>query len=829
MSIINRATAESIIAPFTQVGAALHWIHPRSKRPIGDGWSTAPVASLDDLMQTYKPGNNIGVRLGKPSQLLDGQFLYLLDIDIRDPEVANEAWAMVDQLFSGLDIRSFPTVISGSGGASRHVYFTSSKVFYSRKLAVSDSKFRSAEGKWRYLFEIELLATNKQAVLPGSIHPDTGKPYVWEREFDFDLLAMGVGPSIAADRLEKIVTAESETFDYEKKAPLTFREGQLEAELNEIPDERINDYHDWVAIGCAIHHQTGGSDAGYKLWVQVSKRSEKFSLNEMPAKWRSFGRNRRAAITMATIRQWVLDERKQRTIDQFDDVDNFDDAPAASTETDSFDDLLDDLLGTPSAAVDDLDSLIDSAVASTNTATDWKSLLHVTEQGVIKNTMPNIALIVMNDPRLAGVAQLNEFTHETVQRTMPRSKSSHRKNAAKPTLQLEGRIWEVKDPVNGELWSDDRDFAVRRAIEAPRTQGGYEIRVADRDLKAAIVIAANNAPFHPVREYLESLKWDGQPRVERLFIDYLGTVDNVYYRDTARLTLIAAVTRIFEPGHKFDQAIILEGLQGRKKSTFIETLARSWFAELDADWSDEKLIIEQLSGAWIVETPELQSLTKSEVGAIKAFISRKKDRARLAYARRRGDFPRQSVIFGSTNTRRFLRDPTGARRFWCLECRAPDIDINRLENNIDNIWGEAVWLYRQMRSEQPLGTLPLYLQDSEAIEYATSIQEIKRVETVDDLMQARIEEWLEKPISDTGFDDINVVREPEFRTETCLAEIFAQCLLEPNKQYDKTMQQLVSNAMGQITTWEKTSRRKVFPGVHGRQTIYRKILDPASV
>lgn len=829
MSTLNRDTAESIIAPFCQAGMAIHWLHSKSKRPIGDGWSTAPVASLDDLVQTYQPGNNVGVRLGMPSQLVDGSFLHLIDIDVRDPDHVDEAWSKVRELFEGINLSTFPTVISGSGGASRHIYLTTSKPFYSRKLAVSEGKYRDANGKWRYLWEIEWLGTGKQAVIPPSVHPDTAREYVWEREFEFDLLAMGVGPSIAADRLEKIATAESEVYEFETREPLTFKPGQMEQELNEIPDERISDYTDWISLGAAIHHQTGGSQAGYKLWVQHSKRSSKFNEREMPTKWRSFGRNRRAPITMATVRSWILEARHQRIMDQFKDVDGFDQGDDDATTTH---DAIDDLLGapsTPSSLADDLDSLIDGAVSNNNAELNWKSLLDVSKEGVIKNTMPNITLIVMNDPRLAGVPQLNEFTNETVLRKAPGSKSPHRKNATKPTLQLEGRIWKVNDPINGEIWSDDRDFAVRRAIEAPRTQGGYEIRVADRDLRAAVTLAANNHPFHPVREYLNSIKWDGVPRVKTFFIDYLGTVDNVYYRDISRLTLIAAVTRIFEPGHKFDQCILLEGLQGKKKSSFIEILARYWYAELNADWSDEKQIIEQLSGAWIVETPELQGLSKSDVGAIKAFISRKKDRARLAYARRRGDFPRQSVVFGSTNDRRFLRDPTGARRFWCVECNAPDIDTELLEKNIDLIWAEAVWLYRQMRSKQPRGTLPLYLQNEEATKYAASLQEIKRIETVDDLMQARIEEWLEKPISDIGFDDVDAVGEPQYRTETCLAEIFSQCLGDSNKQYDRSMQQIVSNAMGQIRTWEKTSRRKVFAGVHGRQQIYRKILPPASV
>lgn len=821
MSTLNRDTAEALFAPFRNAGFALHHLHPRSKRPIGNEWSTAPVASLDDLIQTYQPGNNLGVRLGTPSRLTDGSYLHLIDVDVRDPEHADEAWARLYELFDGIDLKSFPTVISGSGGASRHIYFVTSRPFYSRKLIVSEGKFRGEDGKWHYTFECELFGTNKHAVVPPSIHPDTGNPYTWEREFDFDLLAMGVGPSIAADRLEKIATAESQVYEFETREPLTFKPGQLEQELSEIPDERIDEYNSWVTLGAALHHQSGGSQEGYKLWVQHSKRSAKFNEREMPAKWRSFGRNRRVPVTLATVRQWILDARHENMLAQFDDVDDFDDSPPALAADSAETDPLDDLLGTPAAPVDDIDSLIDGAVSNTSSELDWKSLLDVTEKGVIKNTMPNITLIVMNDPRLAGVPQLNEFTQETVLRKAPNSKAPHRKNAAKPTLQLEGRIWQVNDPINGELWSDDRDFAVRRAIEAPRTQGGYEIRVADRDLKAAIVIAANNSPFHPVREYLESVNWDGVPRAETLFIDYLASEDNPYHRDTARLMLVAAVCRIYEPGHKFDSAIIFESLQGKKKSTMIEILARSWYATLDGDFANEKFMIEQLQGAWLVEMAELTGMSKSDVNAVKAFISRKKDRARLAYARRAGEFPRQCVLLGSTNQRKYLRDQTGGRRFWPIECRRSNIDTDLLETNIDQIWAEAVQIYRQMRIDQPSGTLPLYLQ-GEAGKYALMMQETRRIETTEDMMQGRIEAWLEKPISEGGFEDLDEVGEPKYRTETCLAEIFVECLGWPRDKYGRSEQQTVHNAMEQITSWYKTSEKKNFGPLIGRQAVYRK-------
>src|SRR5690606_37961468 len=119
------------------------------------------------------------------------------------------------------------------------------------------------------------------------------------------------------------------------------------------------------------------------------------------------------------------------------------------------------------------------------------------------------------------------------------------------------------------------------------------------------------------------------------------------------------------------------------------------------------------------------------------------DRARLAYARRAGEFPRQCIFIGSTNDREYLKDNTGGRRFLPMECRVQEIDTERLERNIDQVWAEAVAIYHQMRSDQPLGTLPLYLRDAEAKATAAQLQESRRVETAEDGIAGRISGWLD--------------------------------------------------------------------------------------
>jgi hypothetical protein len=160
---------------------SLHWLHARTKRPVGERWQDAPFRSYGDLMASYQPGYNVGVRLGAPSKVTGG-YLHAIDMDIRVAEYAETAWIALAGLLP-IDPRTLPCVASGSGGASRHLYFITDQPFRSKRLWTSEGKHRTADGSWHYDAEIELFGTGKQVVLPPSIHP-TGKPYRWEREFD---------------------------------------------------------------------------------------------------------------------------------------------------------------------------------------------------------------------------------------------------------------------------------------------------------------------------------------------------------------------------------------------------------------------------------------------------------------------------------------------------------------------------------------------------------------------------------------------------------------------------------------------------------------------
>ena len=392
----------------------------------------------------------------------------------------------------------------------------------------------------------------------------------------------------------------------------------------------------------------------------------------------------------------------------------------------------------------------------------------------------------------------------------------------KGTKQLDGPVWVLHDPVNGDLWTEEKDHAVRDLIETPTRQGGYGIRISDRDLKAAVDIVARENSFHPVREYLERQVWDGKPRIETLFVRYLGAKDTPYSRSVARMMMVAGVARVMKPGHKFDFAVILEGLQGKRKSTFIRILAKNWFAELDGDFHDSKQMVEIMQGQWILEIPELQGFARSDVRAIKAFISRQSDKVRLAYARRAQIYHRQCILVGSTNDRKYLRDDTGGRRFWPVPCRVKEIDTDRLEAEIDQFWAEAVVAYRAMRERHgEHRDLPLFLTDEAAQTEATLIQEDRRVETAEDALAGRIEAWLDTPEHDgNGFEDED---DPvgELRLETCLVQIWVECLGRDIAAYNQITAQHLGRALDQIETWHSTGVRKRM-GRYGLQRVFAR-------
>lgn len=341
----------SLIERLAKAGFALHWLHPKSKRPIGNDWAAKPVATLADLKRTYRENNNVGVRLGKWS-VVSGLYLHIIDMDIRKAELADMARTALADLLPELDLDTCPSVISGSGGESRHFYLLTDRPFPPRKFAHSDgfenvwdeSRQRDVK-KWDW--ELHLLGTGSQAAIPPSIHPDTGKPYRWLNAFDFDIVDLGLGPFVPSDAIAEMVDAPDETteVDPERLKPIGLTLDEIETYLNELPqDEWCDDRDGWYRAGMAVHHETGGSEEGFAIWNEWSKQSEKYDLANAKERWRSFKNRAQLPFRMASLVAVVKDIRLEREFSDLgeDDLGGDEDFLDLGDDEDLFDDLLGD-------------------------------------------------------------------------------------------------------------------------------------------------------------------------------------------------------------------------------------------------------------------------------------------------------------------------------------------------------------------------------------------------------------------------------------------------------------------------------------------------------
>ncbi|MCB5176886.1 DUF3987 domain-containing protein [Microvirga lenta] len=292
------------IKHLVRMGASVILLRPRSKQPIGKDWSKKPRASLEELKASYRPGYNVGIRLGEKS-VIDGRFLHVIDVDIRNPDLADEAFARLEALFKGYKVWSWPCVLSGSGGESRHFYFMTDKAFRGKKLARSENK---VPGTNKQEWEIELFGTGKQVALPPSIHPNGGT-YRWEVEID----PTAELPCVEVEFL-KDLTGQGDEEDEDaaggEMEPLDVTYEEVEEWLGDLDPDWCDDRPKWIRVGMAISYNFGKCDRAYQLWRRFSMQMpDRWDEEDGRRNWKSFNHKTQRPVTLRTI---IAESKKSR-------------------------------------------------------------------------------------------------------------------------------------------------------------------------------------------------------------------------------------------------------------------------------------------------------------------------------------------------------------------------------------------------------------------------------------------------------------------------------------------------------------------------------------
>lgn len=294
----------------------------------------------------------------------------------------------------------------------------------------------------------------------------------------------------------------------------------------------------------------------------------------------------------------------------------------------------------------------------------WRYRLLRTQKGELAACVMNVHDILLHSPQWEGVLAFDEFAQRTVK--------------LREAPYFGGKVgeWESTDDTQTAMW------LTRNWRFAPATA-----MVAE-----AIETLARANTIHPVRDWLRALpKWDGTVRADSWLSEYLGVKDSPYVRLVGRFFLIGMIARVMQPGVKFDYCLVLEGAQGRGKSTAVRILGGDWHGDTDLDLHN-KDSMSALRGKWAYEFAEMGSVTRAESTKQKSFLSRQFDEFRPVYGRREIRLPRQVVFIGTTNEWEWNKDPTGGRRFWPVDC-AGDLDLDGLRSSREQLFAEALMLF----------------------------------------------------------------------------------------------------------------------------------------
>lgn len=427
---------------------------------------------------------------------------------------------------------------------------------------------------------------------------------------------------------------------------------------------------------------------------------------------------------------------------------------------------------------------------------DWQTALEYDRKGNLVDSLDNLVLILRNDEELHNIAF----------------------NLHRDGIDANGGLpWDqLKDGWN------DSDYAALKVYLSNR----YGLYSPTKTKDAILAVAAERS-YHPIKEYLEALPdWDGVPRIDTLYIDYLGADDTTYSRAVSRKSMVAAVARIYEPGVKFDSVPILNGPQGIGKSTLFYKLAGKWFSDsLSLTDMKDKSGPEKLQGYWILELGELAGMRKTDVETVKSFISRVDDKYRASYGVAVESHPRQCIIVGSTNAESgFLRDITGNRRFWPIKVSGNSVKKPWMltKNDVEQLWAEALVIYRKGEK--------LYLEGAEAMQAITEQAAAMETDEREGLVRTYLETLLpENWDAMSLYDRRNFLNGSDFsargkgtvqRQTVCNMEIWCECFGKDGSIMQTRDSYAIASIMKKIEGWERNGKKTV--PIYGQQRLYTR-------
>ncbi len=707
----------------------------RGKKPRHNGWQTAALTLAQvEAGLLHRPESNIGCVTG----LMSG--LVCVDIDPR-----NEGDAWLAQHGARLAEAGAQVELTGSGGT--HLWF-----------AHPGGWIRSRTGKHGIAPGVELLADGgHQAVIAPSIH-HTGARYLWQGSMPFeDVRDFGAAlpawiatpgqPGVTGGTTRQRATAE-EYSDHE---------ADIEACRNRLAE-----------LEPAVEG-AGGNAATFRAAC--------------------FGRDHN--LTPATFRglldEWNLTCVPPWTADDLTEMVRrgylYSKAPTAGQAAPSraFTAIGADGAGVPAAPV------LAPAAAEAQVAdlTDWRERIAKTKDGQWKSHVRNVELVLTHDARLNQCFRYNLFTNAVEVVRAPWRRWTGAQAGAGAAEVARGAEWSDDDAVALACW-------IAGNFPGHPTIGEGVVHAAVRPFARA------SSSYHPVRDYLQGLVWDGRGRLSTWPVRYLGAMDSEYVRAIGPRFLIGACARVMQPGCKLDTMVILEGKQGLGKSTAVRVLFDPWYtdADLDPGNKDTSAIIR---GHWGVEFGEMHGAKRSEVTQLKAFLSRREDRQRDAYGRVPETHPRQSVFIGTTNSSDYLLDQTGGRRFWPIACGR--IDLGALADDRGQLWAEAFHM-------QQAGA-PWWL-DEEGETHAAGEQAQRRsADELEDLIAA----WLARG-GDFGPADGVAGKAVSALTEVTGFEVWSGVAGGSSVTFRRAEQQRVADCMRALGWKRQTFRRdgKVIKG-----------------